>query len=165
VAYANLSELKARAGALGSAWTDTSTPGNEDLEGFLDSVAAELDALIAARGYAAPTSGSPAALALRNVNADGALALALEASYPESSGPGSAGKTLDEVRKRYESAWTKIVEGTHPAFALLEAAGDAPSAASFWSEEGETFGVTQTADARDTNPYTSAGPIGRGQRF
>jgi hypothetical protein len=164
VGYASLSAVKARAGQLASGWTATSKPSDDDIEGFLADVAAELDALIGARGYAAPTAGSPAALALRNVNADGALVLALEATYPETSGPAAAGKTLDEARKRYEAAWGKIAEGKHPAFALLESAGASPSASSFWQSEPE-FGTTSLPDARDRNPFTSAGPIGRGQRF
>jgi hypothetical protein len=48
VAYADLAAVKARAGALARAWSDTSTPANSDIAGFLDDTAAEIDALLEA---------------------------------------------------------------------------------------------------------------------
>lgn len=165
MAYADLASVKARAGALAGGWTDTSRPANDDIEAFIEDVAAELDALIAARGYALPAADSAAALALRGVNADGALVLALEATYPESSGPGAAVKTIDDARARYENARAQIEEGVFSAFALLESGSAAPSASSFWQSEGDSFGTQSTPDPRDANAFTSAGPVGRGQRF
>jgi len=160
VAYANLSAVTARAGALARAWTAESAPSFSDIEGFLDDVAAEIDALVAARGLTPPLAGSAAANALRGVNADGALVLALEATYPETSGPSSAAKTLDDARRRYEQAVEALTTGTHPAVAVLEASADAPSATSFWQQEPGYGQQTPTTD--DLNPYT-APAFARGQ--
>lgn len=165
MAYADLAAVKGRAGALSNAWGAATKPSDGDITGFLTDISSEIDALIAARGYTLPLAGSPAALALKGVNADGALVLALEATFPEGSGPASAGKTLDDARDRYTAAYNALLAGTLPALALLESGAGAPSASSFWSNEGDSFGTTSTVDARDKNPFTSAGPIGRGQRF
>lgn len=165
MAYADLGDVKARAGALARAWSPASEPSDSDITDFLQQTADEIDALLTARGYTPPAAGTAAAKALLGINADAALVLALEATYPEGAGLASASTQIEEARARVTAASKAIVDGTFPAVALLESSGSAPSASSFWQEEGDTFGVTSTADARDTNPFTSAGPIGRGQRF
>lgn len=172
MAYADLAAVKARAGALSRAWTANSTPSNADITTFLDDVAAELDAYLTARGLAPPAPGSAAANALRNVNAYGALVMALEATYPEGAGPASASKEIDDARKQYDKAVEAIIAGKHPAVGLLEATtASAPSASSLWSKEpgyGLPLGVpTQPAQypgqpVEDLNPFL-APQIGRGQ--
>lgn len=165
MAYADLASLKARAGALANAWTATSNPDDEQVSGFLDDVAAEIDALLVARGATPPPDGTAGADALRNINADGALLLALEATYPEGSGPSSASALIDTVRARFDQARGELLDGTLPALALLESASSAPHASSFWANESDSFGTTSVQDSRDTNRYVSAGPVGRGERF
>lgn len=165
MAYADLSAVKARAGALARAWSDTSTPTNSDIAGFLDDTAAEIDALLEARGLTPPASGTAAATALRGLNASAALVIALEATYPDSSGLASASALIGELRADV-TTWSKeLLDGTHPAIALLSSGSSAPHAANFWEQEGDSFGTLSCPDARDRNPFTSAGPIGRGQRF
>lgn len=165
MAYADLAALKARAGALANAWTATSNPDDDQVSGFLDDVAAEIDALLVARGATPPVAGTAGAGALRNINADGALLLALEATYPEGSGPSSASSLIDTVRARWEEARGELLAGTLPALALLESASSAPHASSFWENEGDSFGQSSVQDSRDRNPFVSAGPVGRGERF
>jgi predicted RNase H-like HicB family nuclease len=165
VAYALLADVKARAGALSGSWDAATKPSDGDITGFLGNISDEINAIIAARGLSLPVAGSAAALALAGMNTDGALILALEATFPEGSGPSSAGKTLDDARDRYKESYDQLVAGTLPALALLESGASAPSASSFWQQEGDSFGTLSTPDARDANPFTSAGPVGRGQRF
>lgn len=166
MAYATLQAVRARAGALAGSWTDSSTPSSEDVETFLENVASEIDALLNARGLTPPTLGSPAADALVSVNADGALVLALEATFPESSGPSSAGKTIDGARTRYSAAQAALVAGTHPVVLLLEAANVQSRASSFWENEPfyGIFPFDPKLDplAPDANPNT-APAVARGQ--
>lgn len=163
MAYSDLAAVKARAGALSNAWTNVSKPSETDIAGFLDDVAAEIDALLEARGLTPPAPGSAAANALRGINADGALLLALEATYPEGSGPSSAGKILDTVRSRYEDAVSALVEGKLAAIALLEAGSAAPSASNFFSNEPE-YGTVTPARPEDRNVWIAPG-VGRNQPF
>lgn len=162
-AYADLAAVKARAGVLANSWSAATTPSNTDISGFLDDVAAEIDALLTARGYTPPVAGSAAAKALKGINADGALVLALEATFPEGSGPSSAGKPLDEARARYENAYDALLDGSLPALALLASSGAAPSASNFFSNEPEYGTVTPTR-LEDTNAWISPG-VGRNQPF
>ncbi len=158
MAYASIASVKSRAGALSRSWTDTSQPSNPDLEVFLDDVAAEIDGYLQARGLTPPVAGSAAANALRGVNADGGLVLALEATFPEGTD-----KTIENARSRYEKTVQAIVEGTHPAVALLEATtAVAPSESNLWSKEpgyGLPLGIPVQPPlypgqpAMDLNPY------------
>lgn len=133
MAYADLPAVKGRAGRLSSAWGEHTKPSNTDITGFLTDVAAEIDGLISGRGLSPPEAGSAGALALRGLNADGALLLALEATFPESEGPAAAEDEIRRVRKRYEKGWDALVEGKHAAVTLLESTGAGPSASSAWT--------------------------------
>jgi hypothetical protein len=121
VAYAALGDVQARAGALSGAWTANSKPSTGDITTFLDDVAAEIDAALAGRGLAITDPASPAGKALKNVNALGALVLALQATYPEGSGPSSASKAIDDARGEFDGLMASIMDGTHPAVRSLEA--------------------------------------------
>jgi len=164
VSYAALSDVQARAGALQNAWGAATKPSTAQITQFTVDVAAEIDALLVARGATPPAPATPGALALVNMNADGALLLALEATFPEGAGPSSASTLIESVRDRWNEARDELIGGTLPALALLESSSSAPSASSFWQTEPE-FGTLTTADVRDTNAFTSAGPVGRGERF
>lgn len=166
MSYADVEAVTARAGALSGAWTSTSSPSLSDLAGFLDDVAAEIDASLGGRSLSAPTAGTPAALALRNVNAIGALVLALQATYPEGSGPSSASKLIDDKTKEYEAMMAAIADGTLPAVRLLEAGAATARATTFWHNEPQygIFPYDPRLDplAPDANPNT-APTVARGQ--
>ncbi len=152
MAYADAGDVKARAGRLQAAWGSSTTPSDTDLAGFLTDTAAEIDAVLAGRGLAAPATGGAAA-ALLGLNADAALVLALEATFPDEEGPGSAKGILAAARARAAAGMQALAEGTHPATRLLEAAADAPAASDFWSDE-PTYGQDVTAAERlALNPY------------
>lgn len=135
MAYAALTDVQARAGALAGAWTTTSNPSTSQITGFLDDIAAEIDAALAGRGLAITDPASTAALALKNVNAVGALILALQATYPEGSGPSSASKAITDAKADYDALFAAIIDGSHPAVQALEAGDVEHRASSFWSEE------------------------------
>jgi hypothetical protein len=164
-AYASLSDVQARAGALQNAWAVGSKPSTGDIVQMLADVAAEIDAYIGARGLTTPAVG-PAAAALKNVNADGALVLALEATYPEGKGPASASEQIDVVRARYDATMVALADGSHPAVMLLESGNVASRASSFWENEPlyGIFPFDPRLDplAPDANPYT-APTVARGQ--
>lgn len=160
--------MQARAGVLGNAWTATSKPSTGDISQFLTDVAAEIDGYLGGRGLAAPALGTPAANALRNVNALGALLIALEATYPESSGPASASETIASVREQYQATIDMIVKGTHPAVWLLQEGNVASKATSFWEQE-PNYGLYPldprlTFSGPDFNQFT-APAFARGQSF
>jgi hypothetical protein len=152
VAYADLAAVKARAGRLAAAWAASTTPSDGDVTGFLADTAAEIDALLAARGLTTPATGA-AASALRGLNADGALALALTATWPGDDGPSSAKDARADARSRWEQGIRALAEGRHPAVALLESSSSAPAASDFWSDE-PTYGQDVTAAERALrNPF------------
>lgn len=152
MAYADAGDVKARAGRLQAAWGAATTPSDTQLDGFCTDVAAEIDALLTGRGLTAPATGGAAA-ALKGLNADGALVLALEATFPDEDGPGSAKGILQAARARAAAGMQALAEGRHPAARLLEASGDAPAASDFWSDE-PTYGQDVTAAERAAlNPY------------
>lgn len=165
MAYAVLSDVQARAGALSAAWTAGSKPSTGDITGFLTNVAAEIDGYLGARDLGTPATG-PAAAALVGVNADGALILALEATFPEGQGVASAGKTLDDARARYDAAMQELLDGTHSAVVLLEAGNVQSRASSFWENEPlyGIFPFDPSLDplSPDANPNT-APSVARGQ--
>jgi hypothetical protein len=134
---------------------------------FLDQVAAEIDAVLGWRELGAPATGT-AADALLAVNADGALLVALAATYPESSGPSSADEVIKTVQERYDLAMTELVQGTHPAILLLEAGAVNARATSFWEQEplyGEFYTDPNLSPfSPDANP-NNAPRITRGQSF
>lgn len=166
MAYSTIQQVKARAGVLGQAWTDGSTPGNSDIEQFIEDVAAEIDAVLGGRGLASPAAGTAAYGALVGVNADGALLIALPATFPEGSGPSSASKTIDQARARYDAELASLEDGSHPAIVLLEAGNVASRVSSFWENEPHygIFPFDPRLDplSPDANPNT-APTVARGQ--
>ena len=142
MAYADLASLLARAGRIAPAWDNDTDPDLADLERLLDDVAAEIDAELAARGIGVPATGA-AAQALLGMNADGALVLALEATFPEAKGGVVSGMAiLEGARGRYQYAVDSIRNGTHSVIRLLESGSAATAgASSFWETESETYGM------------------------
>lgn len=158
MAYAALADVQARAGALSNAWTAGSKPSTGDITQFTVDIAAEIDGYLGARGLTTPAAGAAAA-ALKGVNADGALVLALEATYPEGAGPASASKEIDVARGRYDAAMKELLDGTHAAVVLLEAGNVNSRASSFWENEPlyGIFPFDPRLDplAPDANPNTA----------
>lgn len=158
MSYAVLADVQARAGALSVAWTAGSKPSTGDITTFLGDVAGEIDAILGGRGLATPAVGN-AALALKNLNAAGAMLIALPATYPEGSGPGSASKFIDDLRAGYDAEMLELIEGTHAAVVLLEQGNVDSRAGSFWESE-PLYGIFPY-DPRldplspDANPYTA----------
>jgi hypothetical protein len=139
MAYADTADVIDRAGRLAAAWPATGeAPGAVTaFDGFLADCAAEIDAEISARGFDPAALSLPAAAALVDLNAYGALARALVALVPGSRG-GNAADLLAYAQKVWEDGMGQIRGGTHPVIAMI-AAGAAgagvPGAGSLWSEE------------------------------
>jgi hypothetical protein len=154
-AYADASHVKARAGYLGGAWTEESEPAFQDLDGFVREVADEINAAISGLGYTLPTDGSAAALALRGMNADGALLIALDATYPAGDGPQAATQLQERIERRYEKAWERLLAGQHPATTVSEVSDSAAAGATDFWQENPDYGLVP-ADVEDVvypNPY------------
>jgi hypothetical protein len=158
--YATLADVKARAGVIGDAWGPATTPSDSEITSFLDNVADEVSALIESHGLTAPAAGTDSAKALVNLNANGALVLALEAAFPDQDGPSSPPAIYDRVSKRFEGEMKLLLSGKHPALTLLESGSAAPTASSFWSDEPEYGALSwplsdwpgRAATTPDTNP-------------
>jgi len=132
--YAAVAHVKARAGHLARAWGESTEPSDADIEGFLADVAGEIDAALAGLGFSLPLSAT-SAVALRGMNADGALLLALDATWPSGEGPSAATELQKAVRSRYEKSWDRLLDGKHPATTAVEIESDpALAATDFWQE-------------------------------
>lgn len=139
MAYASLPHVKSRGGRLAGAWTETSTPGDADIEVFLDQIAGEIDAALAGHGIGLPldAAGVPAR-ALEGLNADGALVLAIEGSWPGGRGNDEVKAIYDSAKARYNTAWTALQSGKHVAVVLAidtEGEAGAGDGDNFWSAE------------------------------
>ena len=142
MAYAELADLKARAGRLAGAWDESTSPSDTDLRGFLDATAGEIDAAVAARGFPTPVSDVTAAKGLLNVNADMALLLALRATWPGGSGPTQVRELISDVEARVADYRKGLVDGTLMTLLLLAAQSGAEmegGSADFWTTEGADY--------------------------
>jgi len=138
MSYADLPTLLARAGRLAKAWTETSDPDVADLLVMIRDVAAELDAELAAAGVTLPVADRYKA-ALAGTNADGALILAIEGTFPD-GGPEVDG-ILNGARSRYQAAIDAIRAGVHPVVRPAVDDGTAAlTASSFWDSEAFCYG-------------------------
>src|SRR4051794_14435327 len=119
MSYADRDDVLARAGRLQDAWQTSTQPSLGDLDTFLDQTAAEVDALIAARGFATPVEDPIAVAALKGVNADRALLLALRATWPGGSGPTGVADLIRDVEARVSAYDAAIAAGDLPALLYL----------------------------------------------
>lgn len=133
-AYAGVGDLKARAGRLAAAWTDDSVPSEGDLEQFLEQVAAQIDGGLAAAGVTVPVTDTAAAAALQSLNVDGALILALEATWPGASGPQGVAELLAGARLRYYGVDGRSVN-LGVALSLLLTQDVEAGASDYWTDE------------------------------
>lgn len=167
MSYATLPDLRARAGRLASAWDETTEPGDADLETFLQQVGDELDAALALHGVDLPVASTVVSRALVGVNADGALVLAIEATWPGGRGNEETAAILEAARARYEAAWAAIYAGTFVGLALAvdqdTATSGSAEASTLWTHEP---GYPTFADVYEAvrNPGFAPG-FARGQVF
>lgn len=161
--YAAVAHLKARAGYLAEAWGEQTDVSDADLAIFIQDVAAEIDAAIVGLGVDIPASGSTSAKALVGLNADGALLLALDATFPAGEGPAAATELQRSVRERYNVAMKRLLDGDHPATTVVTSgATGSPSASDFWSNEPD-YG---RPEVEPVNPNPALDPaVARGQAW
>lgn len=135
MAYATLADLTARAGVLADAWPSDDV-SYADLEVFLDQTASSLDGWIGGAGYITPVSDAAAIEMLRPVNADMALELAIEATWPADP-PATAQLVIDRVNA-YRVA---MAAGEWNVLAYLgstSAGTHAKGASDFWTNDANT---------------------------
>lgn len=137
MAYATFADLKARAGSLGQAWSESSDPSTTDIERILDQVSGELDLFIAGAGYDVPLSDPVGEQALVSVNVDKALLIALDATYV-----GDAANVKDfraSVKARVDAYDKAMEKGSAPILVYLgqqASGGWEGGAADFWTVDG-----------------------------
>lgn len=139
MAYASVDTLKGRAGVLARRWDTTTSPGDTDLEQYLDDTAAEIDAMVGAMGFDVPVTDPVAAAALAGWNADKALILALAATWPGGTGPQEVADAQKAVQARVTAYETALDKGGLSAIAYLRAqeADAASGTANFWDYESD----------------------------
>lgn len=164
-AYAIYDDVLARAGRARIVFGQANAPNQAEVEGFLDEVAGAIDSRLVALGLDAPTADARARLALRGVNADGALILALDASFPSAQVDQAADRLLDRTSARYDKAMSLLESGELAAVAALVnagAAGASPGAANFWSEE-PTYDIAARVTDRMTETVSIFPGVEKGQ--
>lgn len=162
--YADLNALLARAGRLAPAWSRDTDPDLADLERWLAECSATLDVELGAKGVGLPVDDEAVISMLGGIAADGALALALEATWPGPDAPADAAKLLEGARGRWEAALASIRDGTSAAlgFLVVEGEGVESKSTSFWIAEPQYPLSAVPADVR--NPTQAPGAY-RGQRY
>lgn len=126
-------------------------PDATDLQSFLDTTAADIDAAVRARGFDPASLDQSTKDAFADLNAYGALLRGLVAI------PNPPPDLIDEARQIWEAAMGTpqnpagtIAQGTFPAIAVLEAGegggGVGSTAGSLWDEEPE-YGSAAWAEA------------------
>jgi hypothetical protein len=171
VAYAEIGDVQARAGRLAPAWTESSKPGLPDIEMFLDQSAGLIDAALGSLGLTLPLDSDNALRgALLGLNADMALVLAIEGSWPGGAGNEETNAILEAARARIAMMWGSDDEGmiviTIPGIeGVLDPA--TLGASDFWSENpdyGLVWDFSQIGHGYFVNPYL-APEAARGMRF
>lgn len=158
MAYAQLADVKGRAGALADAWSQDSRPGDGDLERYLDAAAAELDAYIGSAGFGTPVTDLVAVAALRAVNADKALLVAIDATWP---GDPAVQQLRAAVAARVQAYDNEMASGSLPALLYLAASSadeNIEGGDDFWSREG----LQDYIDSLYGSLYASTSGSGRG---
>jgi hypothetical protein len=143
MAYAEVEDIKSRAGRLRDAWDDTTTVSDGDLERFIRDAGATVDMALAAHGYDAPATDPLVTAALTPVVADMALLMALTATWPGGSGPAAVSDLIGEVRARVEGKDGKggylaaLADGQIGFLMYLreQEQGDSSGASDFWNRE------------------------------
>lgn len=156
MSYAEVPDVRARAGRLASAWTDGSAIADPELDRFIDDAAASIDALLSQWTVATPVTGA-AGGALRSLNAKMAAVDALQATFPADTGPNEAKALIDRLSTEVYGKdgnggeWGKLVAGKHPAVVVLVQTGAVPAASSFWTNEPDYGQIIDPADLMRVN--------------
>jgi hypothetical protein len=138
--YADVDDVLARAGVLAPAWDDSTTPGTAEIEAFLRQTAGEIDAGIAGLGYATPIDDPVAVEALKGYNADKALLLAIDATWPGSSARDDIADFRTALAARVNAADQALAEGKLVAVLVLRSGDQMDTgAANFWDEDGPAY--------------------------
>jgi hypothetical protein len=146
--YADRSAVVGRAGFIGAAWHDNSTPSLSTIDGFLHDVSLQIDGAIAGGGYETPVTNPDAAGALRSLCADCALVLTLEAHLPGGEGHAQASDLIESARRRCEAGMLALGTRQHPAIVILDTAGGGTEAGDFWTDNPD-YGRWPEGDAVD----------------
>jgi hypothetical protein len=158
VPYATRVQVLARAGRLRNAWTETSQPSLPDIDGFLEDVSAMVDAVLASRGFTAPSQDATVTSSLADMVAYGALLRALDAQFPAASGPQEVQELRRVASRTWDAGIKSVADGDHPAVVYLESLSSAPGTTDFWSEHPEyAWSGTPETDPLQTNAYLAPG--------
>jgi len=156
--------LLGRAGKIGAAWGETTTPSYGDLDMFLAEVGDEIEAALVTRGAGLPLDAT-ASGAIRGLNADGALILAIEATWPSDTGPQTAKEILRGARDRFEKGMDAIRDGSHTVVLYLGSLGTPLGSSDFWSTEPD-YGLVGSREWADARLRPDQQPVARrGQMF
>lgn len=158
MAYAEVADVRARAGVLAPAFSQ-GLVSDPEIERFLDDAAAEIDALLARHGIGLPLTDQVGIVALRHLNAVGALATALVAKFPGTSTKDDAGQARARAQKEWDAAMGPdgtMTLGTYPAVAYLLSGDTAALPTDFWSENpdyAKPGSAYVNPDSDTVNPY------------
>ena len=162
MSYATTADVKARAGTLAKAWSNDSDVSDGDLERFVDQTSDELDAAIGGIGYTVPITDTVAVGALVGPNADFALLLAIDATWPGSTGEVQELRTM--VASRCQAYSDAIRDKTLAALLYLGAtsAGAAEGGASnYWTNDAVNYSYwSRFAERLSPQRYGFADPHG-----
>lgn len=159
MAYADVADVLAAGGALLADVQPTgTTPTTTQIEAWLVTAEASVNAALAGHGLVTPAVDDAAA-ALNGCVTDYALIRALEARYSAGAGtPGSAPlPALEGARDRWTRCSDALAAGTHPAVTGgIEAAQDSDGGAggSFWDDEGDEGYAPDPYDGTVVNANT-----------
>lgn len=162
MAYAEVADVRARAGVLSPAFNQGFV-AEAEIERFLDDAAGEIDARVATAGFATPLTDVVATNALRALNADGALVVAIAAKWPD--GNDGAKTLLERASKRWEAGLEALASGEATVLEYLSSLVSSPGSTDFWTENPGYGRVGDpSVDPLTTNPYLAPG-IARTDRF
>lgn len=137
MAYAELTDVKARAGRARSMFGVNDAPGDAEIVQFIVDVGEELDSHLAAAGVVLPVDDDTALGALKGIVADGATWLALAGCINSKAAEDAVRRPMEEAKARYLAALKDIDSGAHSVLSLLvqvEGGGTAGDASDFWTE-------------------------------
>jgi hypothetical protein len=132
MAYCTITDVRAKNPK--QTYDDDSTPTQTQVEQFITDIAVEIDNVLQAQGYTIPVT-SPANFVshLKQVNANGAAALADMAMFPDSpDGTSPYGKQLYEI---YQKQLAALRNGEVPA--QLGPGSSSSPVASYYTEMGD----------------------------
>lgn len=168
MAYADSDAVLSALGELAPAFTESTTPGTGDIDGWLVDVDAELDARFTGSGLTSPLTGAAAA-AVKGTVADRAALMALTTRWPGGVGGRQVADLRDELERRIKVADALFESGKHPAQQLADSeipAGSGGGGDAFWRAESDygLYGSESVSRALTESPYVQPG-VQRGQKL